>query len=310
MNCYYCFLMNQLHLFKRNQNKLQVFGWQSSKYYSINSNTYNNNFTNIQVNSTDSLVLLQQLIQFNHSMYDFHQEINNMNNYSNIYQLLIQLPCNAMIDMITYEIIIYKLLNFTGNVISTTGTSNCTNTNSNSIYHIDKEYYNIFDMCMYHMRSIYQLYPNSNIWYQLIKVTSKKPNGHWQFAKKFLNKYYKYDNCNELSWKVYYHIIKSIAKADVWKEVKPMLESFQLTQQFIHLEDSNKMRLYETILYYTAKKSKYKEAIYYFNELKKLNIIPSHSCYRHIIEACSKASQHKIASTYLDELQSVYNNNV
>lgn len=168
------------------------------------------------------------------------------------------------------------------------------------------------DKIIHYMKSEYDIYPNEIIYKDLIKYSSFA--GHWIEGRRFLQRQIKYFSNNNNTYpppKSYLRVLRAMSKAEVWREVTSFyMQSFKGSLSYQSMKDADKMQyLYEAMLFYNAKCSRWREAVAWMNEIKSIGLIPSRICYRHAIEACTKASKHDVAKTYLDELEEIYNKN-
>lgn len=166
--------------------------------------------------------------------------------------------------------------------------------------------WDLVDHVLYHLRTNYSVFPTNDTFYQLVKLASLSNN--WIDARRFLNRQIKYGGVhNEPSPKAYVRLLRAMSKAEVWKEVVVLYEQLKASDVFEKMANDEKIKyLFEMLLYFTARKSRWREAVFWMNEMKSLSLVPSRDCYRHVINACNKGSKRREAATFLDELQEVH----
>ena len=165
----------------------------------------------------------------------------------------------------------------------------------------------LIDHVMYHMRSNYSVVPTGDIWYQLIKGASLAND--WITARKILFRQMKYGGTYSVpSPKSVVRLLRAMSKAEVWKDIDVLYQKLKSLGIFDQMIDDDKVNyLYEMLLYFNAKKSRWRESMIWMNEMKGLGLTPSRECYRHAVNACNKGSKRIEAAAYLDELQLVHN---
>jgi hypothetical protein len=168
--------------------------------------------------------------------------------------------------------------------------------------------WSLADKIIHYMRSEHDVHPNAVVHKDLIKFSSFA--GYWIEGRRFLTKQLKHaSNDSYPPPKSYMRVMRAMSKAEVWREVTSFYKTtFKDSPAYLSMSNAEKLEyLFEPMLLYNAKYSRWREAVSWMNEIKAIGLTPSRACYRHTIEACTKASKQDIAKIYLDELERTHN---
>jgi pentatricopeptide repeat protein len=148
---------------------------------------------------------------------------------------------------------------------------------------------------MYHMRSNYSISADDFIWATLINEGSRID---WPTGKKYFMRMLKNGPLIS-SIRPAEVLMKSMSKADAWKDVTNLYNNLKGQESWLSQMDA---KFYENMLYYNARKGRWKEAVYWMDEMKSRNIVPTHKCFRFAVDSCHKGNKAKLAVDYMDQM--------
>ena len=147
------------------------------------------------------------------------------------------------------------------------------------------------------LRSIHQVEIDTQMWDSIVISAAK---GDPNLGKKYYNKMLKHGPQLSTNISMYEALLKSYSRVENWKEVSNFYQSM-LTRQDA-LMDQVGLGFYEIALSYCARRGRYKEAVFWQDELSRRGLKPSHKAFRFTIDACNKGGKPKLALAYIDAM--------
>lgn len=137
---------------------------------------------------------------------------------------------------------------------------------------------------------------DTQMWDSIVIGAAKSdPN----IGKKYYNKMLKHGPLST-NISMYEALLKSYSRVENWKEIA-LLYSTMLSRQD-ELMNQVGLGFYEIALSYCARRGRYKEAVFWQDELKRRGLTPSHKAFRLTIDACNKGGKPKLAMAYIDAM--------
>ena len=150
------------------------------------------------------------------------------------------------------------------------------------------------------LRTTHQVDIDTVMWDSIIIGAAKKdPN----LGKKYYNKMLKYGPQLSTNIVTYETLLKSYSRVENWKEIAVFYQSMLSRKELMDLVG---LGFYEIALSYNARRGRYKEAIFWQDELTRRSIKPSHKSFRFTIDACNKGGKPKLAMSYIDAMLATF----
>ena len=147
------------------------------------------------------------------------------------------------------------------------------------------------------LRTTHQVELDTLMWDSIVIGAAKSdPN----VGKKYYNKMLKHGPQLSINMTMYETLLKSYSRVENWKEIAVFYQSMLSRQD--ELMDQVGLGFYEIALSYCARRGRYKEAVFWQDELKRRGLTPSHKAYRLTIDACNKGGKPKLAMSYIDAM--------
>ena len=144
------------------------------------------------------------------------------------------------------------------------------------------------------LRTTHQLDIDTLMW-ETIVITAAKSDPN--LGKKYYNKMLKHGPQISTNMSMYEALLKSYSKVENWKEVVSLYQSMLPRSD---LMDQVGLGFYEIALSFCARRGRFKEAVFWQDELTRRNMKPSHKAFRFTIDACNKGGKPKLALSYID----------
>lgn len=146
------------------------------------------------------------------------------------------------------------------------------------------------------LRTTHQVDIDTLMWDSIVIGAAKSdPN----LGKKYYNKMLKHGPQLSTNISMYEVLLKSYSRVENWKEISVFYQSM-LTRQ--ELMDQVGLGFYEIALSFCARRGRYKEAVFWQDELLRRGLKPSHKAFRFAIDACNKGGKPKLAMSYIDAM--------
>jgi hypothetical protein len=155
--------------------------------------------------------------------------------------------------------------------------------------------FDLLDDVLYTLRSTHNIETETTMWDSIIVAAAKAdPN----LGKKYYNRMLKFGPL-VTNLATYEMLLKSFSRVENWKEVTSLYKTLIEREEML---EKIGIGWYEMALSFDARRGRWKEAQYWFDEIKRRNLTPSHKCYRLAIDAYRKGGKSKEAMTYIDAM--------
>lgn len=153
----------------------------------------------------------------------------------------------------------------------------------------------LLDDMLHTLRSTHNIETDVTMWESIIIAAARvDPN----LGKKYYNRMLKFGPLitNLVPYEM---LLKGFSRVENWKEVTSLYKALIEREEML---EKIGVGWYEMALSFNARRGRWKEAQYWFDELKRRNLSPSHKCFRLAIDAYRKGGKAKEAMTYIDAM--------